>query len=95
MTLKTSAVAVSCCRDSFSSFVSRATFVSSRAADALRERTAFGAMRLLRTAVFRRCALVGSPPALDRRRMCRPSAQDKALWRSQTITLVDGSSQFE
>jgi hypothetical protein len=26
---------------------------------------------------------------------CRPSAQDKALWRGQTSTLVDGSSQFE
>jgi hypothetical protein len=27
--------------------------------------------------------------------MCRPSAQDKASWRGQTITLVYGSSQFE
>jgi hypothetical protein len=26
---------------------------------------------------------------------CRPSAQDKASWRGQTSTAVDGSSQFE
>src|SRR5215472_4738780 len=65
MTLSTSAVAHCRCNDSFSSRVSRATFVSSRAADELRGRTAFGAIRLLRTAVFRRGALGGSQPALD------------------------------
>jgi hypothetical protein len=27
--------------------------------------------------------------------MCRPSAHDKALWRDQTSTPVNGSSQFE
>src|SRR5262245_41336764 len=57
--------------------MSRATFLSSRAADELRERTAFAAMRLLRVAVFRRCALVGSPPALDRRRIAAPQLRTR------------------
>ena len=52
--------------------VSRATFVSSRAADELRGRTAFGVMRLLRAPVLRRCAFAGSPPALERRRIAAP-----------------------
>jgi hypothetical protein len=77
MTRNISEVAVCCSTASFSSRVSRATFVSSRA-DELRERTAFGAIRLLRAAVFRPGALGDLPPALDRRRNCRPSAQDKA-----------------
>src|SRR5215831_4220923 len=45
--------------------VRRATFVSSRAADELRGRTAFGAMRALRAAAFGACALRDLPPALD------------------------------
>jgi hypothetical protein len=48
--------------------------------DGLRERTAFGVMRLLRAPVFRRCALAGSPPALDRRLIASPKAQDRALF---------------
>ena len=38
-------------------------------ADELRGRIAFGAMRLLRATVLRRCAFAGSPPALERRRI--------------------------
>ena len=37
-----------------------------------RRRIVFGAIPLLRPAVLRRCALVGSPPALDRRRIAAP-----------------------
>src|SRR6516225_8767247 len=91
MTLSTSAVAHCRCNDSFSSRVRCATFVSWLVED-LRGRPAFDAMRLLRAAAFRPCALGDLPPALDRRRMCRPSAQDKASWRGQTSTMVDGSS---
>ncbi len=69
--------------------MSRATFVSSRAADEFRKRTAFGAMRLLRVVVFRRCALVGSPSALDRRRIAAPRLRTRHLasWRGT----LDGS----
>src|SRR5262249_55510261 len=58
--------------------VSRATFVSWRAADELRGRTACGAIRLLR-AVFRRCALAGPPPALERRRIVAPRLRTRHL----------------
>src|SRR6516225_3054276 len=70
ITFRTSAVAVCCSSVSRSSRVSLATFVSLRAADGLR--TTFGAMRLLRAAVFRPCALGDLPPALDRRRIAAP-----------------------
>ena len=62
-------------------------------ADELRGR-AFGAMRFLRATAFRGGALASSLLALDRRRICRPSAQDKASWQGQTSTLVDGSSHL-
>ena len=39
---------------------------------------------------FSRFATCSGPPS-----HCRPSAQDKASWRDQASTLVDGSSQFE
>src|SRR5262249_38235545 len=59
-----------CCWNASSrSRVSRATFVSSRPADELRERTVFGAMQLLRATGLRPCALACSPPALERRRI--------------------------
>jgi hypothetical protein len=54
---------------SFSSLVSRATCASRLAIEGLRGRTVFGALRLLRAAIFRRCALGDSPPALERRRI--------------------------
>jgi hypothetical protein len=76
MILSTSAVARCCWSASSRSRVSRATFASKSAADELRERTVFGAIPLLRATVFRRCALVGSPPALDRRRIAAPRTQE-------------------
>ena len=72
MMLRTSAVAFSCCRASFSSLVSRATFVSRPGAKERRGRAAFDATRVLRATVLRRGALAGSPPALDRRRIAAP-----------------------
>src|SRR6516225_9189956 len=69
MTRRISDVAVCLASASSRSRVSRATFVSSRAVDELRERTVTGTMRLLRATVFRRCALADLPPALDRRRI--------------------------
>ena len=91
--LRTSAVALCRSRASFSSRVSRATFVSSRAADELRGRTAFGAMRLLRAPVLRSVARLGFATCSGAPSHCRPSAQDKASWRDQTSTPGDGSSQ--
>ena len=73
--------------------VSRATFVSSRAADELRGRTAFGAMRLLRAAVLRALRFCWFVTCSGAPSHCRPSAQDKASWRDQTSTPGDGSSQ--
>src|SRR6516165_4263644 len=70
MTLRTSAVARCCWSASSRSRASRATSVSSR--EELRERTAFGATRLLRAAAFPPCALGDLPPALDRRRIAAP-----------------------
>jgi hypothetical protein len=67
-----SAVARCCCRASFSSFVSRATLVSSRAADELLGSSTFDVTRLLRATVLRRCTLIGSPPAVERRRIVAP-----------------------
>ena len=61
-----------------SSRVSRATSVSWPAADELRRRTAFGALRRFRATVLRRRVLTGSPPALERRLIAFPSAQDEA-----------------
>ena len=72
MTLSTSALAACRCNNSFSSRVSRATFVSRLAVEVLRGCPAFGAMRLLRAAAFGACALGDLPPALDRRRIAAP-----------------------
>jgi len=67
----TSAVAVRCSSASFSSRVSRATFVSEPAADELRRRAVFGPLRRS-VAAFRRRVLAGSPPALERRLIGSP-----------------------
>src|SRR6516164_4691345 len=72
MTLGTSAVARRCWSASSRSRASRSTFVASRAADDLRERTTVGALRLLRVTAFGPCALGDLPPALDRRRIATP-----------------------
>src|SRR5262249_24808240 len=61
--------------------------------DDLREHTTFGAKRLLRATVFRRGALVGSPPALDRRRIAAPRLRTRRRGEIQTSTPGDGSSQ--
>ena len=94
MTLSTSAVARCCWSAASRSRVSRATFVPSRTADDLRE-GAVGARRLLRAPVLRRCALVCSPPALERRRIAAPRLRTRHRGKIQTSTPGDGSSQFE
>src|SRR5262249_203586 len=93
MMLRTSAVAVSCCRASFSSLVSRATFVSSRAADELLGRATFDVTPLFCAPVLGRSAFAGSPPALDRRRIAAPRLRTRHRGEIQTSTPVDGSSQ--
>ena len=60
----------------FSSRASRATSVSWLGTETLRLLTAFGALRRLSVAVLRR--RVFSPPALERRLIASPVAQDKA-----------------
>jgi hypothetical protein len=70
-----SAVAAFCWNASFSSRVSRATFVSSRAVDEMRGRRAFSATRLLRG-----CAFVGSLPALERRLTASSPVRDRAFF---------------
>jgi predicted signal transduction protein with EAL and GGDEF domain len=57
--------------------LSRATFVSSRAAGELRERAAFGVMPLLRAPVLRRCAFAGSSLGLERRFIASPSLRTR------------------
>ena len=72
MTRSTSDVAVFCSNASFSSRVSRATFVYWWAAKELRRRTAFGALRCFGGAALSRRALTGSRPALERRLIASP-----------------------
>ena len=61
-------MAVCCSNASFSSRVSRATFVSWLAAEEeLRRRADSGALRRFTVTAFRRRALTGLPPALERR----------------------------
>src|SRR5204862_3250926 len=78
MALSTWPVAVCCSRASTSSRVSRTTSASGPEADELLWRTAFGALPLFSANVFRRRALTGSPPALERRLIAFPEAQDHA-----------------
>jgi hypothetical protein len=47
--------------------------------EALRLRLAFGAVRRSGVVVLRRCDLADLPPALERRLIALPKAQDKAL----------------
>jgi hypothetical protein len=46
-----------------------------------RLRLVFGALRCFSIAVLRRCDLADLPPALERRLIAFPEAQDKALYR--------------
>src|SRR6516225_5234623 len=77
--LSTSLVAVCCWSASSRSRVSRAIFVSSRAADELRRRSAFDATRLFRAAVLEACAFGDLPPALERRLTASYPARDRAF----------------
>ena len=70
ITPRTSEVAACCSRDSCSSRVSRATSVSWRAAEDLRLRALFGALRRLN--VLRRCVFAALPPVLLRRLIASP-----------------------
>src|SRR5271155_6102129 len=72
MTLNTSAVAVCRSNAASSSRLSRTTSVSSRAAEDLSRCAAF---------VLRRRVLTGLPPALERRLIASPWAQDTASYR--------------
>jgi hypothetical protein len=72
MTFNTSDVAVCCSIDSRSSRASRATSVSRAAAEELRRRTAFGALRCFSFPVLRRRVLINLPPALERRFTASP-----------------------
>ena len=47
--------------------------------EGFRGRTASGNLRRLNATVFRRRVLAGLPPALERRLIAFPKAQDKAL----------------
>src|SRR6516165_6203892 len=82
-----SAVAFCCSRASSRSWVRHAISVSRPVA---RPRT-LGALRRFCTTSLRCRAFVGSPPALERRLIAFPKAQDKALWRVKHT----GSSQDE
>ncbi len=77
MSLRISETAESCSNDSSRSRVSSTTFLSWLTADELRRRTAFGALRRFSVTVLRRRALTGLRPALERRLIAPPEAQDK------------------
>ena len=82
MILRTSAVAVRCSSASCSSRVSRATSVSGLAAEEPLWRGVFGVLRRFSVTVLRRLVLAASPPpALERRLIASPEAQDKASCR--------------
>src|SRR6516164_1010523 len=75
---RTSLIAVFSSSASSSSRLSRATTVSWPATETPRLRIAFGALRCFSLVVLRRCNLADLPPALERRLIAFPKAQDKA-----------------
>src|SRR5580700_6377038 len=75
-TLRTSEAAESCSIVSSRSRLSSAIFVSALVLDVLRRPPTFGALGRCNVAAFRRRVLVGLPPALERRRIASPKAQD-------------------
>ena len=79
MMRNTSAEAFSRSSASSRSRLNSATFASLPATEELRRRTAFGALRRFSVVVLRRCDSVDLPPALERRLIAFPKAQDKAL----------------
>jgi hypothetical protein len=78
MTLRTSEAAESCSKASSRSRLSSAFSVLVLALEGLRRPLTFGALGRLSVAAFRRRVLIGLPPALERRRIATPMAQDKA-----------------
>src|SRR5262249_49914458 len=79
MIFETSAAALCCSRASSRSRVSRATSVSCPATEALRAPADSGALRRFDVTALGRRDLAGLPPALERRLIAFPKAQDKAL----------------
>jgi hypothetical protein len=78
ITLSISNVAVCCSRASFSSRLRSSSCFRRLAAEELRRRMAFGALRRFSVIILRRRVLAGSPPALERRLIAATEAQDKA-----------------
>src|SRR5262245_29516484 len=89
ITLRTSTVAACCSSASSCSRVRRATFVSLPVERERRPRPAFGALR--RVNVLRRCVLAALPPALSRRRIASPEAQDKASYQLKVAHCKGGA----
>jgi len=82
MTCRTSEVAESCSSASSRSRLNSATFASLPAAEELRRRTAFGALRRPDVTALRRSDLASLLLALERRRIAHPKAQDYADFQS-------------
>jgi hypothetical protein len=78
MTCSTSAVAFCCSSASSRSRLNSATFLFRSAADDSRWCATFGAVRRFGVAAFWRRDLTDAEPALERRRMAHPKAQDYA-----------------
>jgi hypothetical protein len=78
MMRSTSAVAFCCSNASSRSRLSSAIFVLVLALEGLRRPLTFGALGRSSVAALRRRVLIGLPPALKRRRIASPMAQDKA-----------------
>jgi hypothetical protein len=80
MTLRISEAAENCSNASSRSRVSSAIFVSAFVLAGLRRPLTLGALERLSVVAFRRRAAIGLPPALERRRIASPKAQDKASY---------------
>ena len=76
--VRTSLSAVFCSSASSRSRLSSAIVALASALEGLRRPLTFGALGRLSVAAFRRRVLIGLPPALERRRIASPMAQDKA-----------------
>src|SRR6516164_8472765 len=93
MMRNTSADAVSRSSASSRSRLNSATFASLPATEELRRCTDFDALRRLGVVVLRRCNFADLPPALERRLIAFPKAQDKASCRLKIAHWnVDGVS---
>jgi len=83
--LNTSEVALCCSNASSRSRLSSAIVVLSLVLEGLRRPLTLGALKRLGVAAFRRRVLIGLPPALERRRIASPKAQDKASYRPKLV----------